>query len=288
MRLRALAAIAALPTPAAAGLAVATIAGLFVIDYATGPEVAFSVFYLVPVAIGAWSHGVALGLPLALVSATAWLVADLLAGTGYSHPLIAAWNTTTRFTVFVVVAALLSELHRSREHERELANTDALTGLASSRSFMQQASLEVQLSRRYGRTLALVYVDLDDFKQVNDEQGHNAGDAMLLAVARHLRRQTRDTDLVARLGGDEFAILLRETSSSGTQALVASLPMRVGGAGDGRVIGFSIGAVTFERPPGSVDEMIGEADRLMYLVKRAGKGSSQHRVVQPVPHSAAV
>lgn len=279
-------AIEALPIRLAVVFGGCITVALGVIDRLTGPDIAFSIFYLVPTAIGAWSGGLALGLPLAIAGAATWLIADVLAGSAYAHPLIAAWNTTTRLAVFALVAILLSELHRSLGHERQLARTDPLTGVANSRAFMEQATVEVQRSRRYRRPLALVYIDLDDFKRVNDEQGHSAGDALLSAVALHLRQRTRDTDLIARLGGDEFAILLRDTDAAGTASLIASLPMRTRSDSEGPVIGFSIGAVTFEMPPRSVDEMIAEADRLMYLAKEAGKASSRHLVVPvtaPIP-----
>jgi len=112
-----------------------------------------------------------------------------------------------------VAGAAALAVRNAALHERilKLAVTDELTGLANRRRFLDAVRSEMQRSRRYGRPLTIVMVDLDRLKQINDQNGHAAGDAMLRGVAQCLRASVRETDLPARLGGDEFAVLLPET-----------------------------------------------------------------------------
>lgn len=257
---------------------VVAIVALGVVDYITGPELAFSIFYLAPVATASWAAGARAGIPLAAVAAATWAIADVAAGREYTHPLIPAWNGVTRLGMFAFVAILISQLHSSVRRHQLLARTDPLTGAANARAFMEEAALELARSRRYRAPVTIVYIDLDDFKRINDDQGHGGGDAVLQAVARHLRERTRSTDLVARLGGDEFALLLRDTDADGAAALLPSLQARAEDAQPAPV-GLSIGAVTYREAPSGVDEMIRAADDLMYVVKQRGKGSALHRVI---------
>ncbi|MEJ2538519.1 MAG: GGDEF domain-containing protein [Gemmatimonadota bacterium] len=111
------------------------------------------------------------------------------------------------------------ELRRASESLYYLANTDALTGLVNRRRFTERLEEEVERAQRYDRPLALVLLDLDHFKKVNDTWGHPTGDRVLEATAEALRRVLREMDLAGRLGGEEFAILLPETDATGAAAL---------------------------------------------------------------------
>ncbi len=132
------------------------------------------------------------------------------------------------------------------------------------------------------RPLTLAYFDLDDFKQLNDRQGHAAGDSALQTVVQTIYLHLRTTDLLARLGGDEFGLLLPETAAEGAAALLARLQERLAQemARKGWPVGISIGAVTFLRPQWDVDVMIQRVDSLMYGAKKKGKGRVEHAVVQ--------
>ncbi len=133
---------------------------------------------------------------------------------------------------------------------------------------------------RYQHPFTLAYIDLDNFKLVNDRFGHATGDRALSTVAGFIREHSRRTDALARLGGDEFALLLPETDEDVARAAIAKL--RKGLTQEmqrhGWPVTFSIGVVTCRACPGSADELIAAADRLMYSVKNGGKDDDRYSV----------
>lgn len=254
----------------AAGFVLIGLIGAF--DYFTGGEIAFSIFYLIPISLIAWFTSRTMGLFMSIISAIIWLVVDLNTST-YSHPFIPYWNATVRLGFFLIVTLLLLTLKTTLKHEEKLAKTDSLTGVANARAFAELASLEIDRARRYRHPFAAAYIDLDNFKPVNDVFGHTTGDTVLQTVAGTLQANLRAVDLVGRLGGDEFGILLPETRPK--QAAVAAHKVQKilldAMQANNWPVTFSIGVVTFLRPPRSVDEMIQEADNLMYSAKKSGK-----------------
>jgi diguanylate cyclase (GGDEF)-like protein len=261
--------------PKAVSLAVSLLltAVVAAVDLATGAELAFSIFYLGPVAFATARAGLPAGLIAAVVSAGAWLGADHLAGARYSAGWIPYWNAAVRLGFFTSVSVLYGRLHRAHERERAAASTDGLTGVLNTRGFFQAAEAELIRQRRFGRPLTLAYVDLDNFKTVNDQHGHRAGDELLRRVATILRRQIRATDAVARLGGDEFAVLLSETGAEAATVAIEKLRTSLLAAmqTEGWPVTFSFGLATFVAPQESVDAMVGRADDLMYQGKRGDK-----------------
>lgn len=254
---------------------------LGVLDYVTGFELAFSTFYLLPISLTAWHVGRRTGLAFSGLSAVSWLLADLGAGHTYSNPLIPYWNALMRFGFFITVTLLLVTLRGTLREEHHLARTDYLTGVANGRSFTERISLEIARATRSRAPLTLAYVDLDNFKAVNDDHGHAAGDDLLRGVAAGVCRTLRATDLVGRLGGDEFAVLLPETTKEQALAVMRRVRTHLLAvlAKDGSGVTLSIGVVTFRTPELSADEMIGLADKTMYAVKTAGKNGIEHVVV---------
>jgi len=176
--------------------------------------------------------------------------------------------------------ALLEFGFRLRQ-EKHLSRIDSLTGAATRRAFYE--SLEGELSRlkRYGRPLSVAYLDLDNLKRVNDELGHEAGDAVLCAVSATVRKNLRKTDTVGRLGGDEFAILFSEADSDTARAAMNKFnhclleAMRQ----NQRPVTFSIGLVTCLKAATSAEGLMKKADELMYEVKKTGKNNITQAIV---------
>ncbi|MBU0480553.1 MAG: GGDEF domain-containing protein [Proteobacteria bacterium] len=242
-------------------------------DYLAGPELSSSIFYVVPLAIGTWYGNKRLGVIIALLSAVAWLMTDTLSGRVYSHPLILYWNGSVRLGLFLIIGLLFSGYRTQLTIEETLAHTDVLTGVCNRRAFYEKIEREIDRSQRFGHPFTLAYIDLDNFKQVNDTLGHHIGDALLKKVAQLMEGNTRKTDVITRLGGDEFAVLMVETGYKAAEDAMEKLQTRLLAAmkQKGWPVTFSIGMVTCEKPPGSMQEVMSLADNLMYSVKKSGK-----------------
>jgi len=168
-------------------------------------------------------------------------------------------------------------LENARRHERALeqASEDSLTGLLNHRAFQQRLEGEIARARRGGHALSLVMVDLDSFGEVNNTWGHQAGDAMLEAVAAALGQGARAADVVARYGGDEFAVILIETDSAEAAVVAERLRGAIADAAPGggrahlRATG-SVGVATLRRHGVAREELVNAADNASYAAKRAG------------------
>jgi diguanylate cyclase (GGDEF)-like protein len=159
---------------------------------------------------------------------------------------------------------------------RELATTDPLTGLFNRRAFMDRAEAEWARHVRYKHPLGCVMIDVDHFKEVNDNHGHAAGDAVLQHVGALIRASLRTTDLSARIGGDEFVALMPDTTLDGAYALGERLLMRLFGrplTGLGREVRvtLSIGVATSDGAE-TLDALFAHADRALYQAKQTGRG----------------
>jgi diguanylate cyclase (GGDEF)-like protein len=259
-----------------------SIVALGALDVATGTDLAFSVFYLLPISLAACSGSRALAFGTCSFATATWVVADQVAGAIYSSWLVTAWNGTSRLVVFVLVATLLSGLRRALAEADELSRTDSLTGAANPRHFLEMSERERLRALRNGQPLSVVYIDLDNFKAVNDVSGHLAGDRLLRDVADVLLHSVRHSDVVGRLGGDEFAVLLPETDTAGAEAVAGKLQsaLRAVFASMTSVrVSASLGVASFSRAPDSFDALLSAADGLMYEVKAEGKDGIRTRAL---------
>jgi diguanylate cyclase (GGDEF)-like protein len=253
---------------------------LWVFDTLTGPDLSFLVFYLVPILMATWYSGKRAGGIIAVICAAAWFFSDVISHSSYSHPIVPYWNVTIKFCIFLIFVEILSRLKDALIIEKELARKDGLTGAANRRSFFESAAVEIDRMHRYKHPFSLAYIDLDDFKGINDTMGHDTGDLVLRTVAGTIIKNIRSTDIFARLGGDEFVLLLSETGAEQAQAVIDKLHAAL----DDRMnrarwpVSFSIGVMTFIRSPSGVDELIKKADALMYAAKREGKNRVKYSV----------
>lgn len=178
-------------------------------------------------------------------------------------------------TVLVNVVDV-SERRRYQDRLAHLVDHDVLTGLANRRRFDAELQRHLERCRRYGQSGAVLLLDLDNFKQVNDSLGHNAGDQLLVTIGGILRRSVRETDVVARLGGDEFAVLLTDGDQAGAERVGRTVVDRVrehAATLDGvrRRVTASVGAVTFQAASEHATDILALADMTMYDAKEAGR-----------------
>jgi diguanylate cyclase (GGDEF)-like protein len=172
------------------------------------------------------------------------------------------------------VERLAAELRGSRERIADLEATldiDPLTETLNRRGFERELKRSLAYVKRYGATAALIYLDLDDFKPVNDRHGHAAGDAVLKAIAAALSARVRASDVVARIGGDEFAVLLWNISEQDARAKATALEAAAYAApvvwGSSTLAVAASAGVTFCGPTDAVDEVLARADAAMYARK---------------------
>jgi diguanylate cyclase (GGDEF)-like protein len=252
-------------------------AGVFVLNVRTSADLRLGILYVIPVVLAAWHDGLGWGISFALATAL------LRFGVGIDQmpletPLqVRILNEVAYLAVVGVAIAGLSQLRRTQSQLQLLATHDPLTTVLNARAFASQVAQELGRNRRYGRPLALVYLDLDDFKKVNDAHGHATGDAVLRLVADAMRSAVRQADVVGRLGGDEFGVLMPETDGTVAHAVANRLAggIRTVFRGTPSVTA-SIGVVAVSGTEAGSDELLRKADQAMYEAKRAGKD----RVVQ--------
>jgi diguanylate cyclase (GGDEF)-like protein len=241
-------------------------------DYLGGPEFGFSLFYLIPIflvaRLGDWTSAWL----TAMLAAFAWMVIDVLTS-GYTTVLAPLWNTLTRFAFFSLALVALRNYQERLTAAQLRALSDPLTGLPNRQYLHIMLGAARARLERHGKPLTLAYLDIDDFKLLNDRHGHNAGDALLKQVARALAEHTRDTDTVARVGGDEFLILLPESPHRVARPVLERVHQALKEIPLPRetALTMSIGACTFHRPQESIEEMMRLADDVMYRVKGTGK-----------------
>jgi diguanylate cyclase (GGDEF)-like protein len=170
---------------------------------------------------------------------------------------------------------IMLELHEARERHQYLATHDPLTGVPNRTLFFDRLAQAIAGAVRYGKTLAILFVDLDEFKGINDARGHEAGDAVLQEVARRIASIVRRSDTVARIGGDEFTVILSQIGKPDDAATVArnmldqiAAPLPVDGA-ELRVHA-SIGIAIHPRDGERADTLVRNADTAMYVAKKQG------------------
>ena len=190
----------------------------------------------------------------------------------------------------IAVGAVVAERKRLEARLVQLADYDSLTGVLGSRRFLEELGHHLTEARRYGTEGALLFLDLDDFKSINDGLGHRAGDNVLSEVAALLRGRLRESDLLGRLGGDEFAVLLLHADRDQAEAVAGQLlgairahEVRV----DGKSVHTtaSIGIALIPEHASGAEELLACADTAMYRAKDVGR--DRCRLFEPDPPAEA-
>jgi diguanylate cyclase (GGDEF)-like protein/PAS domain S-box-containing protein len=174
-----------------------------------------------------------------------------------------------------------AELQKAKDAAVHDALNDPLTGLPNRRLLSDRLASHMVKSRQAGKLFALLYIDLDGFKLVNDSLGHSIGDTVLIQVAHRLQSRIREEDFLARLGGDEFVVILdklhaKEDAARVAEDLLLAISNPFYAEGHELAIGASIGVSIFPECAGSAEELIKEADSAMYIAKREGKNRVMH------------
>lgn len=193
------------------------------------------------------------------------------------HPVnIVAQLAVNLSTPLTVVAVLVAWRRESESRLKGLANTDGLTTLPNRRGWSQQGVAMVAQARRQGWPLAVLMLDLDYFKRINDAHGHEVGDRALAFFGQAIRANLRDNDLAGRLGGEEFALLLPHTDEAGARLLDQRLRDHVRShcaAALGLELNYSTGfSLCQPNEPEALDTALARADRALYAAKAAGRG----------------
>jgi diguanylate cyclase (GGDEF)-like protein len=212
------------------------------------------------------------------------LIADIYSGHPYSNIIIPYFNGLVRTTTFLLFALLFSKIKEISQKEKELARRDFLTGLLNSRGFYEYLNNEIERFKRYKSPFTIVYMDIDNFKQLNDNIGHLKADEIIREIAREIRKHFRSADIIARLGGDKFCFLLVETDYQKAKLAMDKLKDKLlSFVSDKNLpITFSYGVATFENDLSiknlTPEEVVKIADDLMYESKKNGKNKITHKV----------
>ena len=254
------------------------VVALGVFRAATDAEFAVASLALFPVLAIAWGYGIRSGLFMAALAAATWVFGDIASGRQFSAAWVPWANGITRLLTYGMVAYLAGGIRLLAEREHADAGKDSLTGLQNRRAFIATGKAEVYRARRYARSPAVLFLDLDNFKELNDTLGHDTGDAALCATARTMLNVLRTSDQVARFGGDEFAILLPEIGYDAAVDVGHKISVAVNNTLEHfPTVRASVGVAWFEHATCSFEAMLKAADELMYEAKRSGKGNVRSR-----------
>ena len=255
-------------------------------DYQTSAQISMMLLYTVPILVSSWYCGKMEGIFVAMFAATSWLIVNLANQPYGESATIIFWNAFTRLGIFALLAytfSLQAQLRRALEGEKLRADTDRLTGLLNREAFRERVENEILRSRRYNHPLSLAFIDLDNFKQVNDIQGHARGDKLLQQISDTITHTIRGIDIAGRIGGDEFAICLPETGDEQVCKAIDKLEKALDTITiqSGSQVTASIGVVTCAEVcfTETYDVLLGTADKLMYAAKEKGKNAAEFETI---------
>lgn len=250
-------------------------------DYFTGYKLSFSIFYLIPILMIVWFRGAWKAMIIAIIGSVAWFYVDIASGHSYSYPLILLWNVVLKIILFTIIAILFGKAKKEIELEKKLSRLDILTGLDNKRFFMEKAKNEKNRSLRFKRPFTIAYMDIDNFKQLNDVFGHGKGDILLQDLGKIIKKNIRTYDIAARLGGDEFVILFPETDKKQAQEAVNKIKTCVEEVLRKHMdsLTLSIGVVTVTESTHNIEGILKIADDLMYSVKNNSKNGIEYETL---------
>lgn len=240
----------------------------------------FEPLFLIPIVILSWYGSRVASIIFAIYIVSITLFINVMLVDSFVLSLEFSLYIFLRLITYILTAILIINFRSAHNAEFIMATTDNLTSLANSRSFYLDLANEILRSIRYKHVFSLSYIDIDNFKSINDSMGHLKGDQLLISVGKCLISSLRKTDIIARLGGDEFAVIFPETSQAEVKSAFAkaSEELKHNMRKKGWDVSFSVGVVTFETLPADIKEAIKVADELMYTVKNNRKNDVAFKV----------
>lgn len=250
-------------------------------DYATGSDLSFLLFYLIPVYFFVWFTTRRIGVIASVICAAIWAIENISARVNLYHSSVSYLNISIEIVFFFIVTYLICLLKETMGINEELARKDTLTGVMNRSAFYDIADREILRLERYSRPFTVTYIDIDNFKIINYRFGHHAGDRLLRCVADTIRGSLRKIDIVSRFGGDEFTILLPETGAEAAQVVLSRLRnvlLNIMEKNQWSVT-FTFGTVTFLKAPSSVEDMMKKVGSVMYSGKDSGMNTIEHEII---------
>jgi diguanylate cyclase (GGDEF)-like protein len=253
---------------------------LGVVQVTLGKNIDIAPFYIFPILFSSWYGSRTTGLISAFLSVLVYVVIEVFFTGGSFTFLDLILFSIPYLAAYILLAILIINFRNVHRAEVYAADTDNLTGIHNARSFYAELANEMLRSKRYDHVFSLAYIDVDDFKNINDSLGHNVGDKLLKEVANALVVSLRATDVIARLGGDEYVCLLPETNKEEARSAFIKaaelLKQKMKQYNWG--VSFSMGVVTFEDLPEDIKKAIDVADKLMYSVKNDNKNNVAYQI----------
>jgi diguanylate cyclase (GGDEF)-like protein len=259
-------------------LALALVVALGLLDQLETHYLSLLIFYLIPIGLATWFIGQRAGFVILGMSLFAWISDDIVSSYSYLRPVVPYWDIASKAIFCVFFIRLLYVLKISLKREKDFARIDYLTGVANRRHFFELSVREISRGNRYNRPTTLAYLDLDNFKAINDTFGHKAGDKLLTVVAETIESGIRVSDIAARVGGDEFTVLFPETGAVASKIVVERVQRNIQEAMEQYKwpVTLSIGVVTCSRKTCSFDALMSLADSVMYAAKKVGKNAIRY------------
>jgi diguanylate cyclase (GGDEF)-like protein len=246
---------------------------IFYVDYIIlGPEVTFTLLYLFPIVAVAWVSGFRPGVFVATLSIIEW---GYIKFHNFQSPEISLFmlNIISKFVVFIFVIFIITQLKARIKKEKLFATHDHLTGVLNRKGFYEILEIEVYRAKRNRTSLGLAYCDIDNFKEVNDSLGHDAGDDVLIQFSKMVTSEIRKTDIFARIGGDEFVILFQDIDLRESKSIVRKIMNEFAKISERKEwpTTLSIGIGVFRSRHLDIKKMMTATDTLMYNVKKGTK-----------------
>lgn len=234
---------------------------------------------LLPVVIASWYGNLITGLSVSFITAFTVLVS-------YDHVLLSVPNTDALYTALVyfsalcILSILIDNFSTAFKVEEAAAEHDHLTGLLNIRGLTLLLEEEIARTKRYRHPFTVAYIDIDNFKAINDSKGHREGDVILCKLSKIITTSFRESDYIGRIGGDEFVCLLPETKQPDAKVVFDKLQKNLDSAfcSSDIVVTFSIGVVTFEAAPPNSQAALALVDKVMYRVKKLNKNDAAFQV----------